>query len=95
VLGEKWSGSLFADKGHISFVVGQDTAGEFEVMERLFASHPGCTSPDDLWRGFGDVTGEFALSVKFGTTLGGGCALDTAIMCEFTPIGYKPAFAIR
>jgi hypothetical protein len=65
------------------------------VMERLFASHPGCTRPDDLRRRFGNVTGKFALSVKFGTALGGGCALDTAGVGELTPIGYKPAFAVR
>jgi hypothetical protein len=95
MLGEEWSGSLFGNEGHIGFVVGQDTAGKLEVMERLLASHPGCTRPDDLWRGFGNVTGEFALSVKFGTALGGGCTLDTASVGELTPIGYKPAFAVR
>jgi hypothetical protein len=94
MLGE-WSRSLFSDEGRIRFVVGQDTAGKFVVMERLLASHPGSVHPDHLWLRFGNVTGEFALSVKFGTTFGGSGALDTASVGELTPIGHKPAFAVR
>jgi hypothetical protein len=84
---------IFGDKRSICLVLGQNTAGEVEVVQSLAAGLPRCACQDDLRLGLRrDISGQLALSVEFGSTLGGGYALDAARVCELETIGCKPSF---
>jgi hypothetical protein len=44
-------GGFFCDNWFVCRVFRQDTAGQIEVVERLFAGHPGALRKNELWLG--------------------------------------------
>ncbi len=87
-------GSLLGDYRRIRFILGQNTAGEFEVVKGLLAVHARTLGPDK--RGLGrDVSGELSLRVELGATLCGRDALDAAGVGQFLPIRREPSFTVR
>jgi hypothetical protein len=87
------SGSFLGDDGRIRFILRQNTAGEFEVMERLLAGHARALSPDNIrFRRY--VSGEFSPGVQFRATFRGGDALHAACVGQLLPVRYEPSFAV-
>jgi len=88
--------SLLGYDWFIRFVLRQDAAGKFIVVERLLTRHPRVLCRDKVGFGLGCyVSGQLPLGVQFGAALGGRYALYAARMGKLLPIGDEPAFAVR
>jgi hypothetical protein len=92
---DEGSRRLFSDDWRVCFVFRQNTAGQFEVVERLLTGHAGISYRNNpgLWLRC-NVSGKFALGVEPGTVLGSSYALHAARVGEFAAIRCKPSLTV-
>src|SRR6202012_4049769 len=93
-VGDERAGCLLSDYRLVGLILGQDNAGELEVVKGLLVGHVGALRPGAGWLG-GNVSCELALCVESGAASGSGDALDAACVGQFLPIRCEPSFAVR
>jgi hypothetical protein len=77
----------------VCLVFRKNTAGQFEVVQSLFAGHAGGACRDKLGLGW-NVSGQLPLSIELSAAFGGRDSLHAARVREFLAIGHEPSFAV-
>src|SRR5882724_5193801 len=85
-------GGLLTDNWFVRRVFRQDTAGEIEVVERLFAVHPGTLGKNEFR--FRLDLRDLPLGIQLGAAFGSRYTLQVPRMRQFGSIRCKPSFTV-